>query len=102
MTRETYKGRKLTARDGGHWGTVDVFCNGELVNFGTGRDPSALLAQTRAQIDAIDAEPIDGDRWGAWWYAPGTYEICPAGIHPQEISGQCRHFTCRRDRETAG
>jgi hypothetical protein len=101
VIRETYKGRRLVARTGQQHGRVDVTCNGELAHWQTGRDLAAALVPVRAQIDAIDAEPVNGDKWGAHWYAPGTYEMCPEGIHPQAIGGQCQHFTCIRKRQPA-
>jgi hypothetical protein len=101
MIRETYNGRKLIARKGSEWGRFEVTCNGQLVSFGTGRDLAPALGPVRRQIDAIDAEPVNGDKWGPWWYAPGSYEMCPEEIHPQEIGGQCQHFTCKRKRENS-
>lgn len=96
MIRETYRGRKLTVRKGREWGTALVTCNGEPVAWPVTSDLGAALAPIRAQIDAIDREPVNGERWPACWYAPGTYELCPEGLHPQERGGQCQHFTCRR------
>ena len=100
MLRETYRGRKLTARKGKDrdWGKVLVTCNGETVAEPATCDLQAALNGVRAQIDFIDREPVNGDRWAAHWYAPGTYEMCPEDIHPQEIGGQCQHFTCIRKR----
>ena len=94
MITETYRGRKLKARKGAEWGTVVVTCNGEPVSWPMGTDPARALAPVKAQIDGIDLEPVNGDRWGAHWYAPGSYEMCPEGIHPQETGGQCQHSTC--------
>src|SRR5258708_6616083 len=87
MIRETYHGRKLTARagKGTDWGRILLTVNGEAVYAPMGRDERAALDQLRRQINAIDAEPINGNAWDARWYAPGTFEMCPAGIHPQEI-----------------
>jgi hypothetical protein len=98
MIRETYRGRKLTARNGkGHdWGKALVTCNGESVAWPTTLDLPAALASVKAQIDFIDREPVNGERWQAHWYAPGTYEMCPEEIHPQVIGGPCQHFTCVR------
>ena len=101
MIRETYKGRKLTARKGRQWGTVEVTVNGEHVWQVTSRDETAEVASVKRWIDSVDAKPVDGNAWGAHWYAPGTYEMCPKEIHPQEIGGQCQHFTCIRDRAGA-
>lgn len=104
MITETYRGRKLKARKGSDWGTVLVTCNGELAWSATDRDLQRALGNAKALIDSVDAEPVNGDRWGAHWYAPGTYEMCPEGIHPQEVGGQCQHFTCvaRRQAQPCG
>ena len=102
MIRETYKGRKLTARKGREYGTAVVTCGGEPVSWPVTTDLAKALADVRAWIDFVDRDPsVDGDRWAAHWYAPGTYEMCPEGIHPQDIGGQCRHFTCVRARTEA-
>jgi hypothetical protein len=54
-----------------------------------------VLAGQRAWIDVIDQDPIvDGDRWAAHWYAPGTYRLCEEGLHPVALEGECRHVTC--------
>lgn len=95
MITETYRGRKLTARKGREYGTVVVTCGGEPVSWPMTTDPASGLAGVRATIDFVDREPfVNGDRWGACWYAPGTYEMCQEGIHPQDIGGPCRHSTC--------
>lgn len=96
MIRETYKGRKLTARKGREWGSVAVTCNGVPVATPSGRDLGKALDYVKATIDFCDREPVNGDRWGPEWYAPGTFEMCPEGIHPQVIGGPCEHSTCKR------
>lgn len=98
MITETYRGRKLQARKGKQWGTAEVACNGVPVAWPTTRDMQGALDSAKATIDFIDRDPsVDGGRWGAEWYAPRTYEMCPEGLHPQDIGGKCRHFTCARD-----
>ncbi len=99
MLSETYKGRKLRVRKGREWGTVDATVNGSYAAIsGAGRgDQGKALAQLRAQIDFIDREPVNGDRWGAEWYAPGMFTLCESG-HPVAINGECEHFTCKQDR----
>jgi hypothetical protein len=100
MIRETYKGRKLTARavNGRDYGRVLLTVNGTPIYPPLGRDERAALDQLRREIDVIDAAPVDGNSWEAHWYAPGTYELCPKEIHAQAIGGQCQHLTCKRDR----
>jgi hypothetical protein len=99
MIRETYRGRKLTARagKGSDWGRILLTVNGEALYAPVGRDERAALGTVKAQVDFIDRDPsVDGDRWAACWYAPGTYEMCPGGLHPQDIGGPCRHSSCAR------
>ena len=101
MITETYRDRKIKARKGREWGTILVTCNGESVGSRAGTDLSKAVASVKAWIDLIDLEPVDGNSWAAHWYAPGTYEMCPEGIHPQAIGGQCQHFTCIAKRAAA-
>lgn len=100
MIRETYKGRKLTARKGkgSEWGTVVITCNSEVVSRPTTLDLEGALKSVRATIDYVDQSPVDGGRWGAYLYAPGTFEMCPEGLHPQVIGGPCTHPTCAAKR----
>lgn len=98
MLTETHRGRKLCVRKSRDRGTVDGYVNGQLVVSRTSRDQEQVLAQFRIDIDFIDCEPVNGDRWGAYWYAPDTYTICNEGIHPVALDGKCQHFTCRRKR----
>jgi hypothetical protein len=99
MITETYEGRKLTARRGREWGTTAVAVNGQTVASALSTDLRGALAGVRETISLIDREPfINGDRWAAHWYAPGTYEMCPRELHPMDIGGQCRHSTCVRER----
>ena len=93
MIRETYKGRQLIARSGRD-GIATVTCGGEPVSVSVATDAAAELASVKAMIDLVDQDTVDGDRWAAHWYAPGTYEMCQAGPHPQDIGGPCRHSTC--------
>jgi hypothetical protein len=62
------------------------------VSKGTGRGPCPAvscysttqregLAQITATIDEAGGKPADGGKWGARWYAPGTYYLRRAG-HP--------------------
>ena len=98
MITETYKGRKLKVKKGREWGTLIGTVNGTPATWPTGRDEAAAMAAMRSQIDYIDREPVNGERWGAEWYAPGTYTMCGEGIHPVALGGECQHFTCKRRR----
>lgn len=103
MLRETHAGRKITARDlkGLNWGYCTITVNGEDWGRRTGTAAEAvrLLA---IEFDAIDAwttaHGIDGDRWDAKYFPPGTFELCPEG-HPRDIGGLCVHSWCVRERE---
>lgn len=101
MTRETYKGRKLTVRKGREYGTTVVTCNGEHFATPSTYDQAAALEYARRTIDYVDSEPVNGDKWPANYYAPGTYEMCPEDIHPQAIGGPCLHTTCIRKRQAS-
>ena len=101
MLTETYRGRKLRVRKGREWGTLDATVNGVATLTLTGCDEAAVLTQLRADIDWIDREPVNGDRWGAEWYAPGTYTLCVKGLHPVALDGECEHFTCKRERRAS-
>ena len=93
MMRETYRGRKLKVvrgTDGGRVGSV----NGQAMPTRYGVPEQEIIAQLRRDVDLVDQDPvIDGGRWGAYWYAKGTYELCENG-HPRKIGGQCRHPSC--------
>jgi hypothetical protein len=102
MIRETYKGRKIVVKKGRNWGTLSATVNGEYGSERIGSTEEAVASDVRATIDFIDRDPVpDGSRWGAHWYAPGTYELCAEGIHPQQIGGPCRHPTCGPAAEVA-
>lgn len=101
MKTETYRGRKLKVRAGRkeYFGKMFVTVNGERWTT-SGRDEDKELDNLRNWIDMVDQDPVvDGDRWAAHWYAPGTYRLCETGIHPIALDGECRHFTCARKRE---
>lgn len=94
MIRETYKGRKLKvtrAKDGlGRVGSI----NGHPMP--TSFDPEeAILGQLRRNVDFVDQAPVDGSRWGAYMYAPGTYELCGEGLHPKGLGEPCLHPSCQ-------
>jgi hypothetical protein len=99
MITETYKGRKLRVKKGREWGTVDATVNGEYAPTAScGSDQAKGVQQLRDMIDWIDEKPVDGSRWGAEWYAPGTYTLCESG-HPVALDGQCQHPFCIKQRE---
>lgn len=96
MVTETYRGRKIQARKGREWGTALVTVNGEPASWPTTTDLQAAADGVKSTIDFVDSEPfVNGERWAAYWYAPGTYELCDAGLHPRDVGGRCRHATCR-------
>ena len=74
MLTETYKGRKIRVKRGREWGTVAATVNGaHAATSNCYGDQAKAVEQIRAQIDFVDLEPVNGERWGAEWYAPGTY-----------------------------
>lgn len=103
MKTETYKGRKIKVRAGrkADWGKVFVTVNGVSWTE-NGHDEDKALASQRAWVDFIDQDQVvDGDRWAAYWYAPGTYRLCDESIHPVALDGECRHSTCVKKRDAA-
>lgn len=101
MKTETYKGRKLKVRigRGQDIGKLFITVNGHTWT-SYGHDEERALAQLCRNIDFIDQDPVvDGGRWSAYWYAPGTYKMCSEDLHPVALNGECRHFTCVRKRE---
>lgn len=104
MTGEIYKGRRLRAKrtnDRFHGRRYEALVNG----VGTGTydydDPQKALDTVKAWIDFIDRDPvIDGGRWPAHWYAPGTYTLCEDN-HPVALDGECRHPACAQQHSTS-
>jgi hypothetical protein len=86
MSRETYKGRELKvvkARDGvGLVGSI----NSQPMPTRYGVPEREVIEQFHRDIDHVDQAPIDGGRWGARMYAPGTYELCGIGHPKKEVS----------------
>lgn len=98
MKTETYRGSKIRVKSGktaGTYGKLTATVNGEHFPTVESFDETKALIEIRKTLDYVYASPVDGDRWPASYYAPGTYEICDAGIHPREANGQCTHSTCR-------
>lgn len=98
MLSETYKGRKLRVRKGRECGLVGEI-NGQPMPTRYGVPEQEIVGQLRRDIDLVDAAPVDGNRWGAYMYAPGSFTLCESG-HPVALGGQCQHFTCRRNQES--
>lgn len=92
MKRETYKGRKLQTTKGTDYGYSRAKINGVDLGRHLGSEDAAM-AWMKGQIDFIDQEDINGDRWAAEWYAPGTFELCE-NDHPKVIGGECLHSYC--------
>jgi hypothetical protein len=102
VIRETYKGRVLLVTKGRERGTLVCTVNGYTLDRPAGRDEGRAMASLRSWIDLVDRdEVVDGGRWAAEMYAPGTYQLCPEG-HPVAIGGLCRHSYCTARREPGG
>lgn len=95
MLTETYKGRKLRVKKGREWGTLACTINDGPSLSETSLDEQAAMTHLRAWVDLVDRDPVvDGSRWGAYMYAPGTYTLCDEGPHPVALGDQCRHPYC--------
>lgn len=95
MITETYKGRKIRIIKGRgrDFGYSRVTLNGTDLGKWQG-DESKAQSRIRGSIDAVDKiGNINGNKYGAEWYAPGTFEMCENG-HPKEIGGECLHSYC--------
>ena len=80
--------------DGGRVGSV----NGQPMPTRYGVPEQEVIEQLRCDIDFVDQAPVDGGRWGTYWYAPGTYELCEAELHPKAIGEPCLHPSCQKKR----
>lgn len=98
MKRETYKGRKIkaVAGRGADWGYTRITLNGVDMGKSLGNEDEALTS-TRSYIDHADEVGVSSARYGAEWYAPGTFELCDEG-HAKEIGGECGHTWCVEQR----
>lgn len=96
MTQETYNGCKIKVRAGrgATWGQMFATVNGESFPVVEKFDEAKAMVEIKRDLDHVHASPVDGDRWPANYYAPGTYTLCDKG-HPVALDGQCTHFTCR-------
>lgn len=94
---EKYSGCKIKVRAGrkATWGQMFAEVNGEFFPTVEKFDESKAIAEIKRTLGLVHSAPIDGDRWPASYYAPGTFELCDKGIHPREIGGKCTHSTCQ-------
>jgi hypothetical protein len=95
MIRETYKGRRLKVVKNRDTGGLAGSINGHLMPARYGVPEQEVIEQFHRDIDFVDQAPVDGGRWGAYMYAPGTYELCEKGLHPKAIGEPCLHKSCR-------
>lgn len=96
MIHETYKGRKLKVVKGHEYGYARAFVNGVALGRQMGTEVDALKWM-KAAIDSVDEVGVGSGRYGAEWYAPGTFELCDEG-HAKEIGGECGHEWCVKQR----
>jgi hypothetical protein len=94
MIQETYKGRRLKVTRNRDTGGLIGSINGQPMPARYGVSEREIIEQFHRDIDHVDQAPVDGGRWGAYLYAPGTYELCDNG-HPKTIGGPCRHPSCQ-------
>lgn len=94
MKTETYKGRKLRVTRDRRTLQVNTFVNGVSRGSWIGTEDGELNSLRRT-IDVVDSEPINGNRWTAEWYVPGTFGVCDNG-HPRTIGAECQHSFCAR------
>lgn len=101
MKRETYKDRKIKVVKGrdADWGYTRVTLNGVDMGKWMG-DEDAALRSIRGTIDHADEVGVSSGRYGADWYAPGTYELCEHD-HAKPIGGECGHHYCAEQRAEA-
>lgn len=95
MITETYLGRKIriVKGQGRDFGYSRVRLNGVELGRWLG-DENKVLSRIRGAINGVEAVGgINGDKYGAEWYTPGTFETCENG-HPREIGGLCLHSYC--------
>jgi hypothetical protein len=97
MMTEKYNGCKIKVRAGrkATWGRMLAEVNGESFPTVEQFDEAKAIAEIKRTLDHVHAAPVDGDRWPASYYAPGTYTLCGSG-HPVAVEGSCTHSTCNR------
>lgn len=94
MIQETYKGRKLKVTKDGRTGGLVGSINNQPMPTGYGVTEQELIEQLHRDINLVDQAPVDGGRWGAYMYAPGTYELCQNN-HPKTPGKPCKHSCCQ-------
>lgn len=98
MIVEKYKGCKIRAvkGKGWEWGRTHVVLNGVKQGTYEGNEATAIDSVKRTIDHAEQTGPGEA-RYGAEWYTPGTYALCPEG-HVTAIGGQCGHHWCAKHR----
>lgn len=99
MLTATHSGCKVRVRAGKRvdWGRMFATVNGEQFPVVEKFDEAKALAEIVRLLDAVHAVPVDGDRWPAYYYPPGSYVLCEHG-HPVTPGGECTHTYCRNNR----
>lgn len=94
MKTETYKGRRLKVVKGRgrDWGYTRVTLNGADLGTHMG-DENSTLRWLRGSIDHVDETGMGSGRYGAEWYAPGTYALNEAE-HVVVPGGTCSCGYC--------
>jgi hypothetical protein len=98
MIRETYKGRKLKVVKGR--GADYGYSRATLNSVDLGKhmgDEAAALRWMKGTIDHADQVGMGGGRYGAEWYAPGTFELNEHG-HVVTPGGICSCGYCEERR----
>lgn len=100
MLTETYRGCKIRVRSGrkADFGNMFATLNGESVPCFEKHDEHKAMESIKRLVDEVNSGPVDGGRWAASYYIPGTFEMCPEGMHPQAIGGECMHPCCVESR----
>jgi len=96
MIRETYKGRQLKVTKGREFGYARAAVNGVDLGHHMG-DEAAALRWMKGTIDHADEAGMGAGRYGAEWYAPGTYELNEHG-HVVAPGGICTCGYCEERR----
>jgi hypothetical protein len=111
-TRTTYRGRTIEIlAPATEYGTPAFTVNdasprpGERMTGGYGQSVAECLAMVKGIIDDRDKDGPAGIRGCleyAFWYAPGTWEVCPNGEgcaygqHVKPVDAPCNEDSCKR------
>ncbi|MET0423627.1 MAG: hypothetical protein ABW046_07125 [Actinoplanes sp.] len=98
MITTTFNGCTIKVRTGkttAAWGQMTALVNGKPFPVVEKFNEAKAVTEIEQLLTRVHAEPVDGDRWPASYYTPGTFELCDEGIHPREIGGKCTHSTCQ-------